>query len=82
MYNEVTKCNLYIKGIRFNRDMVDSFDEYPFDIPIISRLSEIRFEKPITFSCRRKWLGKIYRYRSDCGGSRSKCGGRHKKYGV
>lgn len=50
--------NLFIKGIKLNRDKVKNFDEYPFDIPIIHCLEEIKFEKPITFIAGENGSGK------------------------
>ena len=49
---------LFIKGIRLNRNRVEDFGKYPFNIPIISRLTEIRFEKPVTFIMGENGSGK------------------------
>lgn len=49
---------LFIKGIRLRRDEVESFDEYPFNIPIIRELDEVRFEKPVTFIVGENGSGK------------------------
>ena len=49
---------LFIKGIRLNRNLVEDFDEYPFNIPIIKNLKEIRFEKPVTFIMGENGSGK------------------------
>lgn len=40
---------LFVKGIRLNRNSVEDFDKYLFNIPIIKNLTEIQFEKPVTF---------------------------------
>lgn len=50
--------NLFIKGIRLRRNEIDDFDEYPFNIPLIRELSEIRFEKPVTFIVGENGSGK------------------------
>ena len=49
---------LFIKGIRLNRNRVEDFGKYPFNIPIISRLTEIPFEKPVTFIMGENGSGK------------------------
>lgn len=49
---------LFVKGIRLNRDRVEDFGEYPFNIPIIKNLSEIQFEKPVTFIIGENGSGK------------------------
>lgn len=50
--------NLFIKGIRLNRNSVPCFDEYPFSIPAIRSLSEIRLEKAVTFIVGENGSGK------------------------
>lgn len=50
--------NLFIKEIKLNRDKVESFEEYPFNIPIIKSLTEIKFEKPVTFIIGENGSGK------------------------
>lgn len=50
--------NLFIKGIRLKRSEVESFDEYPFSIPIIRNLTELSFEKPVTFIVGENGSGK------------------------
>ncbi|MDE7395360.1 MAG: AAA family ATPase [Clostridiales bacterium] len=41
--------SLFIREIRLKRNEIENFDEYPFNIPIIRNLTEIKFEKPVTF---------------------------------
>lgn len=41
--------NLFIKGIRLKRSEVESFENYPFNIPVIRDMTEIQFGKPVTF---------------------------------
>lgn len=50
--------NLFVKGIRLNHNRVENFDKYPFNIPIINRLTEIQFEKPVTFIMGENGSGK------------------------
>lgn len=58
-YDKTTSMRqLFIKGIRLNRNLVEDFDEYPFNIPIIKNLKEIRFEKPVTFIMGENGSGK------------------------
>lgn len=58
-YDKTTSTRqLFIKGIRLNRNLVEDFDEYPFNIPIIKNLKEIRFEKPVTFIMGENGSGK------------------------
>lgn len=49
---------LFVKGIRLNRNSVEDFDKYPFNIPIIKNLTEIQFEKPVTFIMGENGSGK------------------------
>jgi predicted ATPase len=39
---------LFLRAIRLKREQVPSFREYPFSIPAIGELSELRFESPVT----------------------------------
>ena len=49
---------LFVKGIRLNRNSVEDFDKYLFNIPIIKNLTEIQFEKPVTFIMGENGSGK------------------------
>lgn len=40
---------LFVKKLIFNRDEVEDFDVYPFNIPLINSLNTVEFEKPVTF---------------------------------
>lgn len=68
---------LFVKGIRLNRNSVEDFDKYPFNIPIIKNLTEIQFEKPVTFIIR-----KIDYNRISCHFFGSKRRGWHEEHGV
>lgn len=50
--------NLFLKGFKLNRDKVEDLDEYPFDVPVISNLTELKFEKPVTFIVGENGSGK------------------------
>jgi predicted ATPase len=40
--------DLFLKAIKLKRDRVPSFEEYPFSIPAIRELDELRFDSPVT----------------------------------
>lgn len=48
----------YLREIHFNRDKVDNFDEYPFNIPSISELDCIEFHPDVTFFVGENGSGK------------------------
>lgn len=50
--------NLFIKGLKLKRERVEDFNVYPFNIPVIKSLTEIRFEKPVTFIAGENGSGK------------------------
>ncbi|MBD5130987.1 MAG: AAA family ATPase [Clostridiales bacterium] len=50
--------SLFIRGIKLRRAEVESFDRYPFDIPVIKGLTELQFEKPVTFIVGENGSGK------------------------
>ncbi len=50
--------NLFIKKVIFDREKVDDFDKYPFNIDIIKGFDEIEFEKPVTFLVGENGVGK------------------------
>ena len=50
--------DLIIKGIVLERDKIDSFDNYPFNIEIIKNLDEIKFKKQVTFLVGENGIGK------------------------
>ena len=49
---------LIIKKIIFERDKVESFDKYPFNIEIIKNLKEIKFKSKVTFLVGENGIGK------------------------
>lgn len=50
--------NLFIKKVIFNREKVDNFDKYPFNIDIIKNLDELTFDSPVTFLVGENGVGK------------------------
>lgn len=50
--------NLFIKKIILERELIPSFDKYPFNIDIIKNLQEINFSKPVTFLIGENGIGK------------------------
>jgi predicted ATPase len=52
------KSRNFVLGLTLLRDKVPSFDVYPFAIPSIGALSELRFERPVTFLIGENGSGK------------------------
>ena len=50
--------SLFIRGISLKRESVPSFTSYPFHLPAVSALSEIRFSQPVTFFVGENGSGK------------------------
>ena len=50
--------NLFIKKITLERDKIDNFDNYPFNIEVIKNLREINFRKQVTFLVGENGIGK------------------------
>lgn len=50
--------NLFIKKVIFDREKVDNFDKYPFNIDIIKNFDEITFDSPVTFLVGENGVGK------------------------
>jgi predicted ATPase len=48
----------FLTGVRLQRDKIPSLDEYPFSIPAIGCLNELRFEQPVTFFIGENGSGK------------------------
>jgi predicted ATPase len=48
----------FLVGVRLLRERVPSFAEYPFTIPAIGHLDELRFEQPVTFLIGENGTGK------------------------
>ncbi|MGN1387617.1 MAG: AAA family ATPase, partial [Bacillus sp. (in: firmicutes)] len=50
--------SLFIRGISLKRDRIPSFSVYPFCLPAVSALDEVRFSKPVTFFVGENGSGK------------------------
>ena len=49
---------LFIKKISLERDQIESFDKYPFNIEIIKNLDELKINKQVTFLVGENGIGK------------------------
>lgn len=49
---------LIIKKIKLNRDKIDSFNKYPFNIEIVKNFDELEFDAPVTFFVGENGIGK------------------------
>lgn len=54
----ILNSNLFIDKISLNRDKINSFDEYPFNIEIIKNFNELKFTEPVTFFIGENGTGK------------------------
>lgn len=54
----ILNSNLFIDKIGLNRDKINSFDEYPFNIEIIKDFNELNFTEPVTFFIGENGTGK------------------------
>lgn len=50
--------NLFIDGVKYEKDGVKNKDIYPFNIPSIKDLDELKFSKPVTFFIGENGTGK------------------------
>lgn len=50
--------NLFVDGIKYNKEDVPNKDVYPFNIESIKNLDEIRIDKPVTFFIGENGVGK------------------------
>lgn len=50
--------DLFIKKVIFDREKVDNFAKYPFNIGIIKNLDEVIFDSPVTFLVGENGVGK------------------------
>ena len=50
--------NLFIKKITLERDKIESFDHYPFNIDIVKNFEELEFDTPVTFFVGENGIGK------------------------
>lgn len=52
------ESNLIVKRIVLERDKVESFDEYPFNIDVVKNFSGLKFSSPVTFFVGENGIGK------------------------
>ena len=52
------KNNLIVKKITIDRDKIENFDEYPFNIEIVKNFKELNFKAPVTFFVGENGVGK------------------------
>lgn len=50
--------NLMVKLISLERDKIESFDEYPFNIEVVKNFHELRLKSPVTFFVGENGIGK------------------------
>lgn len=48
----------FIRSVSLLRERVRSFEEYPFNLPVIRQLDELEFERPVTFLVGENGSGK------------------------
>lgn len=54
----MTKHPLFIRSVGLRRDRVPTFDEYPFNVPVIRNLDELVFDAQVTFLIGENGSGK------------------------
>ena len=52
------ESDLFIKKISLEKELVDNFDKYPFNIEVIKNFNEIKFNSPVTFFVGENGIGK------------------------
>jgi len=50
--------NHYIQSLELLKDRIDTFEKYPFNLPVVKNLSRIDFHKNVTFILWENWTGK------------------------
>lgn len=50
--------NLFLKRVILEKDKIDNFDEYPFNIEIVKQFNELEFKYPVTFLVGENGIGK------------------------
>lgn len=50
--------NLFVNGIKIDKDKIDWINKYPFNIECINGISELKFNKPVTFLVGENGVGK------------------------
>lgn len=52
------KADLFLRAVKLKRSQVPAFKAYPFSIPAINQLDELRFRSPVTFFIGENGTGK------------------------
>ena len=52
------ESNLMVKKITLERDKIESFNEYPFNIDVVKDFEELNFDSPVTFFVGENGVGK------------------------
>ena len=52
------ESNLIIKKIFLERDKIESFDKYPFNIEVVKNFEELNFDSQVTFLVGENGIGK------------------------
>ena len=50
--------NLMVRRISLERDKIENFDKYPFNIPVVENFYELEFSSPVTFFVGENGIGK------------------------
>ncbi len=50
--------NLIVKKISLDRDKIESFDKYPFNIEVVKKFTELNFDSQVTFFVGENGIGK------------------------
>ncbi len=75
-------ADLFIKSVKLNREKVPSFDKYPFNILLVRNLTEVKFNKSVTFLVGENGVGKstIIEALAKCMGMAAEGGSHYIKY--
>lgn len=49
---------IMISLVTLNKDEIDSYDKYPFNIPVVKNFNELKFKAPVTFFIGENGVGK------------------------
>ncbi len=52
------ESNLIVKKISLEKDKIDSFDKYPFNIDVVKNFDELKFDSQVTFFVGENGIGK------------------------
>ena len=56
--SDVIDSNLFVKRVALEREKIDNFDVYPFNIDVVKQFDKINFTKPVTFLIGENGVGK------------------------